>query len=124
VRSQTASPNERVQYLIPVEVGPARYCCRLPGCLRAKPDRASHPQSRGEAVTGWVPWGPALLDRHLQYGASERPPCHPVAVLDYLGGSPKRLDVGFVPFPSDRQMYFCQREEVHSATMWTKPEGK
>jgi hypothetical protein len=52
------------------------------------------------------------------------PACHPAAVLDYLGGSPKRLDVGFVPSPSGGQVHSWQEEEVHSAAMWSKQESK
>jgi hypothetical protein len=35
-------------------------------------------------------------------------------MLDYLGGTPRRLDVGFTPSPSGGQMYFWQEEEVHN----------
>jgi len=35
-------------------------------------------------------------------------------MLDFLGGVPRRLDVGFVPAPSGGQMYFWQEEEVRT----------
>lgn len=34
-------------------------------------------------------------------------------MLDYLHGTPKRLDVGFVPSPSGGQMHLWQNEEGH-----------
>ena len=39
---------------------------------------------------------------------------HCYAVLDYSGGSPKRIDIGFIPAPSGPQMHFWQDEEEHS----------
>jgi hypothetical protein len=35
-------------------------------------------------------------------------------MLDYLSGTPRRLDVDFVPSPSGGGMYLWQQEEVHS----------
>ena len=97
----------------------------IAGCGRVSDQSGQgRPESLRPVVTGWPAADPCSASRHSHYEASEPPPCHPVAVLDYLGGSPKRLHVGFVLSPSGGQMHSWQEEEVHSAAEWSKQEGK
>lgn len=40
-----------------------------------------------------------------------------VEMLDYLGGTPRKLDLGFVPAPSGGGLTLFQQEEVHECYM-------